>query len=268
MIPDSAGPFGLEGRVALVTGASGGIGQALALGLSGAGAQLLLAGRSKSRLQDTLETVLTSGCDKADMILGFDLSSPRECRDLVHSALDTAGKVDILINVAGVNRRRPSLETTEEDWDTILSSNLKSVFFLSREVVKSWIESGRDYQTDGKGKILNVGSLAGTIGIPEIGPYGASKLGVVALTRSLGVEWAGHGICVNTIAPGYIETPLTVSQGLFEHPVLGPWIRGRIPMNRPGKPEDLVGAAVFFCGRASDYITGQTLFVDGGFEAG
>lgn len=260
--------FGLEGRVALVTGASGGIGRTLAMGLGTSGATLLLAGRSEERLEETVESLAHAGCPEAFPISGFDLSKPMECKRLLDAALSQSGEIDILVNVAGTNRRRPSLDTTEADWDNVLSSNLKSVFFLSCELARNWIGSSRNNGSDLKAKILNIGSLAGTIGIPEIGPYGASKLGVVALTRSLAVEWAEQDICVNAIAPGYIKTPLTDSQGLFEHPVLGPWIHGRIPMRRLGTPLDLVGAAIFFCSTASDYITGQTLFVDGGFEAG
>ena len=260
--------FGLDGRVALVTGGSGGIGTALALGLGGSGARLALTGRSQERLDQSAAAAAAAGCEGVETFGNFDLTEPGRPAELVAEVAERMGRIDILVNVAGLNRRRPALEFTEEDWDAVLNPNLKAVFFLSREVARLWIEGGRDAEQDGRGKIVNIASLAGAIGIPEIAPYGASKSGVVALTRALGVEWATDAICVNAIAPGYHQTPMTIAQGIFENPKIGPWVRSRIPMGRLGTTGDLVGPAIYLSSPASDYMTGQTVFVDGGFEAG
>lgn len=260
--------FRLDGRVALVTGGSGGIGKALGIGLGSAGARLALTGRSQERLDDNAAAAEAAGCADVETFGDFDLTEPGRPAALAAAVAERMGGIDILVNVAGLNRRRPALEFTEEDWEAVLNPNLKAVFFLSREVARLWIGSGRDADRDGRGKIINIASLAGAIGIAEIAPYGASKLGVVALTRALGVEWAREAICVNAIAPGYHETPMTIAQGIFENPRIGPWVRSRIPMGRLGTTQDLVGPAIYLASAASDYMTGQTVFVDGGFEAG
>jgi len=268
MSATGADMFRLDGKVALVTGGSGGIGKALGVGLGLAGARLALTGRSQEKLDANAAAARAAGCEDIETFGDFDLTHPGRPAALAETVAERMGGVDILVNVAGLNRRKPALEFAEEDWDAVMNPNLKAVFFLSREVARLWVEGGRDAESDGRGKIINIASLAGAIGIAEIAPYGASKLGVVALTRSLGVEWAQEAICVNAIAPGYHETPMTIAQGIFDNPKIGPWVRSRIPMGRLGTTEDLVGPAIYLASAASDYMTGQTVFVDGGFEAG
>ena len=268
MSTTGADMFRLDGKVALVTGGSGGIGKALGVGLGLAGARLALTGRSQERLDINAAAATAAGCADVETFGDFDLTDPGRPAELVEAVANRMGGVDILVNVAGLNRRKPALEFPEEDWEVVMNPNLKAVFFLSREVARLWIEGSRDAESDGKGKIINIASLAGAIGIPEIAPYAASKLGVVAITRTLGVEWAQEAICVNCIAPGYHETPMTIAQGIFDNPKIGPWVRSRIPMGRLGTTEDLVGPAIYLASAASDYMTGQTVFVDGGFEAG
>jgi NAD(P)-dependent dehydrogenase (short-subunit alcohol dehydrogenase family) len=170
-----------------------------------------------------------------------------------------------MVNVAGVNRRRPSTDITEEDWDAVLNLNLKGLFFTSQAVGRYWIETRRfaAEQNPGKGKIINIGSIAGEKGSRHRAPYVASKTGVLGVTRALAVEWATEGICVNCLAPGYIETDLT--KPLFDDPAFTTAFHNRVPMGRRGYPTDLVGAAVFLAAPASDYLTGQTIVVDGGF---
>ena len=268
MSATGADMFRLDGKVALVTGGSGGIGKALGVGLGLAGARLALTGRSQERLDINAAAAEAAGCADVETFGDFDLTHAGRPAELVEAVANRMGGVDILVNVAGLNRRKPALEFPEEDWEVVMNPNLKAVFFLSREVARLWITSSRDAESDGKGKIINIASLAGAIGIPEIAPYAASKLGVVAITRTLGVEWAEEAICVNCIAPGYHETPMTIAQGIFDNPKIGPWVRSRIPMGRLGTTEDLVGPAIYLASAASDYMTGQTVFVDGGFEAG
>jgi NAD(P)-dependent dehydrogenase (short-subunit alcohol dehydrogenase family) len=176
------------------------------------------------------------------------------------------GQIDILVNVAGGNRRRPSTEITEEDWDAVLGLNLKGLFFISQTVGRYWIDTHRFASENGrgKGKIINIGSIAGEMGIRGRAPYTASKSGVLGVTRTLAVEWAREGICVNCIAPGYIETELT--KPLFNDPNFIAAVHNRTPMGRHGYVEDVVGPALFLAAPASDYVTGQTINVDGGYR--
>ncbi len=194
-----------------------------------------------------------------------DVARVAEIQALVRDVLARMGQIDILVNVAGVNRRVPSTEITEEDWDTVLDLNLKGLFFTSQAVGRYWIETRRfaPEHDRGKGKIINIGSIAGDRGRGRVAPYAASKSGVLGVTRSLAVEWATDGICVNCLAPGYIETKFT--KPLFDDPTFTTSFHNRVPMGRRGYPVDLVGAAVFLAAPASDYLTGQTIVVDGGF---
>ncbi len=256
--------FSLSGRVALVTGASRGIGRAIAQGLAEAGASVALCSRTQADLLQTAEEIRALGV-RAEAFPA-DVSRVAEIQTLVREVLARMGQIDILVNVAGVNRRGPSTEITEEDWDTVLNLNLKGLFFTSQAVGRYWIETHRfaPEHNRGKGKIVNIGSIAGDMGSRRRAPYTASKSGVLGITRTLAVEWATDGICVNCIAPGYIETELT--KPLFDDPAFTTAFHNRVPMGRRGYPADLVGPAIFLAAPASDYLTGQTIVVDGGYR--
>ena len=255
--------FDISGRVALVVGASRGIGRAIAQGLAQAGASVALSSRTERDLLQTAEEIRALGA-RAEAFAA-DVSRVSEIQALVRDVLVRMGQIDILVNVAGVNRRGPSTEITEEDWDTVLDLNLKGLFFTSQAVGRYWVETHRfaPEHNRGKGKIINIGSIAGDKGSRHRAPYTASKSGVLGVTRTLAVEWATEGICVNRLAPGYIETDLT--KPLFDDPAFTTAFHNRVPMARRGYPVDLVGPAVFLAAPASDYLTGQTMIVDGGF---
>lgn len=196
-----------------------------------------------------------------------DVSQLAELRGIVPAVLAELGSVDILVNFAGVNRRKAATDISEEDWDTIHDTNLKGVFFLCQEVGRYWIQSKKfsGQNRSGKGKIINIGSLTSAIGVRDIAAYAATKTGILGITRSLALEWATNGICVNAMSPGYFETRLT--KVLFDDPIRAAWIHSRIPMGYHGLPPDLVGTAIFLSSSASDYITGQNISVDGGWLA-
>ena len=256
--------FDLSGRVALVVGASRGIGRAIARGLAEAGASVALCSRTQADLLEAAEEIRALGV-RAD-VFAADVSPVAEIHALVTDVLARMGQIDILVNVAGVNRRKPATEITEEDWDAVLDLNLKALFFTSQSVGRYWIETRRfaAEHNRGKGKIINIGSIAGEMGSRRRAPYTASKSGVLGVTRTLAVEWAAEGICVNCIAPGYIETELT--KALFDDPAFTTAFHNRVPMGRRGYPTDLIGTAVFLAAPASDYLTGQTIIVDGGYR--
>jgi len=249
--------FKLDGDVALVTGGGRGLGRGLALGLAEAGADVVLAGRRPETLQEAARAVEALG--RRCLTVPTDVQRLGDLERLVHRTIEAFGKVDILVNNAGTTHRAPAEEYPVEEWDRVMDVNLKAVFLLCRLV-------GRHMKAQGGGRIINVSSLAAEIGLSLIPPYVASKSGVAGLTRALAVEWAPYRIRVNAIAPGYFKTDLTA--GLEDHPDRGPKIRLRIPMKRWGLPEDLKGAVVFLASRASAYVTGQQIFVDGGWMAG
>jgi NAD(P)-dependent dehydrogenase (short-subunit alcohol dehydrogenase family) len=255
--------FDISGRVALIAGASRGIGRAIAEGLSQAGATIALSSRTETALLQVAEEIRGRGA-RAE-VFPADLSSVTEIQALVRDVLSRMGQIDILVYVAGVNCRKPSIDITENDWDTVLNINLKSLFFTSQAVGRYWLETRRfaPDQNRGKGKIINIGSIAGEMGIRRVAPYTASKSGVAGVTRSLAVEWASEGICVNCMTPGYIETDLTRAR--FDDPAFSNAFHNRVPIGYRGYPSDLVGAAVFLASPASDYLTGQRIVLDGGY---
>jgi 2-deoxy-D-gluconate 3-dehydrogenase len=255
--------FDISGRAALITGASRGIGRAIAQGLAEAGASVAFSSRTQADLLQTAEEIRALGARSE--IFPADVSRVVEIQALVRDVLVRMGQIDILVNVAGVTRRGPSTEITEEDWDTVLDLNLKGPFFTSQAVGRYWIETRRfrPGPDRGKGKIINIGSIAGEMGFRRVAPYTASKSGMLGVTRTLALEWATEGICINCLAPGYIETQFT--KPLFDDPTFTTSFHNRVPMGRRGYPADLVGAAVFLAAPASDYLTGQTIVVDGGF---
>ncbi len=246
--------FSLVGKTAIVIGASRGLGQGMAKALAEAGADLALVARTLSSLEAFGEEV--RGLNRRCLILPYDISKPSGIQEVVKRVIDTFGKIDILINSQGTQVRKPAFEMTEEDWDGLMSINLKSVFFACQAV-------GREMVKQGKGKIINVASLTSVIGLPNISIYGASKGGVAQLTKALAVEWAPYHINVNAILPGYYLTAMT--EALFKIEERRKWILGRIPLGRTGVPDDLAGTVVFLSSEASDYITGQIIPVDGGW---
>lgn len=250
--------FGLEGKVALVTGASGGIGRALALGLAEAGAAIGIHGRNVEHLKEAHEEVEALGA--RSVVLTAEVGDVEACRKLVADCCAAFGRLDILVNCAGMNRRKPIKDATVDDFDTIIAANLRSVYFLSQSAYPIM-------KRQGGGKIVNIGSLTSTMGLGGVSVYGMTKAAMAQLTRTMAVEWARDNIQVNCLAPGFIVTPLTES-GLFGDEHRRRWITDRIPAGRPGRPADLVGTAILMASAASDYLTGQLISVDGGFLAG
>ncbi|MDP9424047.1 MAG: 2-dehydro-3-deoxy-D-gluconate 5-dehydrogenase KduD [Pseudomonadota bacterium] len=248
------GPFDLGGQVAVVTGANTGIGQGLALALAQAGADVALVGRTPA--EDTADRVRAAGRQAA--IIGADLSTIAPVQEVVERTIAELGGLDILVNNAGIIRRADALEFSEEDWDSVIDTNLKSVFFLSQAAARHMVGQGR-------GKIINIASMLSFQGGIRVPSYTASKSGVAGLTRLLANEWAAKGINVNAIAPGYIATNNTAALQADEN--RNRQIMERIPAGRWGQPSDLGGAAVFLASGASDYIHGHILAVDGGWLA-
>lgn len=247
--------FQLTGKVAIVTGASRGLGQGMAVGLAEAGANIVLVARTKAALEKTAAAIQKVG--RKAVVIPADLSSgAAEAERVVQEAVKGLGHVDILLNVAGTQVRKPFFEMTEQDYEYLMSVNLKALFFISQAASKEMAKQS-------KGKIINITSLTSFIGISNISLYTASKGAVASLTRQFAVELAKHNIQCNAIGPGYFRTELT--EALFQDPEKAKWVLSKIPMGRTGVPEDLVGAAVFLASAASDYITGQIVNVDGGW---
>ncbi|MES2523987.1 MAG: 2-dehydro-3-deoxy-D-gluconate 5-dehydrogenase KduD [Gemmatimonadota bacterium] len=252
----SSALFSLEGRVALVTGASRGLGRAMALALAGAGADVLCHASRPGGADDTIASVRALG--RRAWPCAADLSDREQTLALAGDAMSQAGHIDILVNNAGTIRRAPAATTTLDDWDAVVRTNLDAVFVLSREIGVAMV--GR-----GQGKIINVASLLSFQGGITVPAYTASKHAVAGLTKALANEWASAGVQVNAIAPGYFRTDNT--QALQDNAERAPQILSRIPAGRWGAPEDIAGAAVFLASRASDYVNGHLLVVDGGWMA-
>jgi len=248
-------PFDLTGQAALVTGANTGLGQAIAVGLAQAGADIVAVGRSAC--DETAELVEKAG--RKLFQVKADLSTTEPIERVVFEAYAAAGRLDILVNNAGIIRRADSVDFTEEDWDAVMNTNLKTVFFLSQAVAKRWVADGRG------GKIINVVSMLSFQGGLRVPSYTASKSGLAGITKTLCNEWAHLGINVNGLAPGYFATNNTAQLQADE--ARNRQILERIPAGRWGTPEDLAGAAVFLASRAADYMHGAIVPVDGGWLA-
>lgn len=248
--------FDLSGRTALVTGSSRGLGRAIAEGMAKAGARLIINGSDPARVAAAVGDMRAAGytaegaafdvTDEAAIIKAFE-------------GFDQAGiAIEILVNNAGIQMRKPLVEFSSADWRKVIETNLTSAFVIGREAAKRMIPRKR-------GKIINIASLASELARPTIAPYTAAKAGIKNLTKSMAVEWAVNGIQANAIGPGYMLTDM--NQALMNNADFNGWLMSRIPSKRWGRPDELVGAAVFLASSASDYVNGQTIYVDGGMLA-
>lgn len=245
----------LDGKAALVTGAGKGLGAALAVAYAEMGADVALLARTIEDMEAVAGQVEARG--RRAVILNLDLLDPDAWGAAVESTVAELGKLDILANAAGVNRRVPVLEANLEDWDFVVNSNLRQVFFLCQA-------AGRHMVARKQGKIINFASTNAFRSLPDISLYALTKAAVARFTASLAVEWAAHNVQVNAIAPGWIETPMIASM----RPERRRWVDAHVPQGHAGQPRDIVGLGVYLASPASDYTTGQTFVVDGGFIAG
>ena len=249
--------FDLSGKVAIVTGTSRGLGQYFGRALAKAGADLVITSRKLSSLTAFKKEIESLG--RKALTVQLDVRSQSDIEDMVRKAIEEYGKIDILVNNAGLNIRSPSADFSWEDWDTVLDTNLKGNFFCAQAVAREMMK--RNY-----GRIINMGSCTCVFGMEGIAPYTASRGGVLMMTRSLAAEWGKYGVTVNVLAPGWFKTAQNAA--LYENKQWVENIKSRIPLNRPGLPNDLDGTVVFLASDASAYITGQIILVDGGFTTG
>ena len=248
--------FSLEGKVAVVTGGTSGIGLALSLGLADAGADVVATARRQQQVEDTAAAIEAKG--RKTLRLASDVCNRASLEKLLAATLSTFGKVDILINCAGKIKRTPTLTQPEEEWTDIVNTNLTGTLRGCQIFGKAMLERGY-------GRIINISSLNAFAALTEVAAYAASKAGVASLTRSLAVEWSKKGVTVNAIAPGVFRTALNAD--LLDNSPRGKELLMRTPMGRFGKTEEVVGAALYLASDAASFVTGQTIVVDGGFLA-
>ncbi len=249
--------FSLEGRVALVTGASRGIGRGIAEGLASAGARVACAARSAAQLGEVAAAIEVG--DGEALAVDLDVADLKSIDRAVAATAAAWGQIDILVNNAGMNIREPIEDVTEEHYDRIMEVNLKGVYFMTRAVARHMIPRRQ-------GKVIHLGSLTTKYALSSISVYASTKGAVGQLTKAQALEFAPHNIQVNAICPGFIVT--TLSKGLWEDPGMQAWSESRIPLGRLGTPEDIAGTAVYLASSASDYVTDETVYVDGGIMAG
>ncbi len=260
--------FSVAGQVVLVSGGSRGIGRAIASGFAERGARVVISSRDRENLERTArelaasaaqsEVARTGDAGTVEAIAG-DVSQAADIQRLVDATLQRYGRIDTLVNVAGVNRRKPALELTEDDYDFILDINLKGAFLLSQAVGRHMVERRGGSQ-------VNIASLNTDRPLKNVLPYAVSKAGIAHLTRALAVEWGPSGVRVNAVAPGFVLTDLT--RKLWSEPTMQAWGFANTPLQRLGQPEDMVGASLFLASAGASFLTGQVLYVDGGFTAG
>jgi len=248
--------FGLKGRVALVTGSSGGIGEALAKGIAEAGAKVVVNGRTADKVDAVVAEVAAAGGQAHGAV--FDVTKSAEVRAGVARIEAEVGPIDILVNNAGIQRRATLEDFAEETWGELMRANLDSVFYVGQAAAKFMIPRKR-------GRIINVCSVQSELGRPNIAPYTASKGAVKMLTKGMAIDWGKHGIRVNGLGPGYFKTDL--NKALVEDEKFSSWLTGRTPLGRWGETEELVGAAIFLASDASSFVNGHILYVDGGITA-
>ena len=246
----------LHGKTAIVTGGSKGIGSAMALGLGHQGADVAIVSRNVTEGEQVAAQIRAMG--RQSLAIACDVTNKVSVDAMVQNAMDAFGHIDILINNAGMNIRKPVVEVEESDWDTVMDTNLKGIFLVAQSV-------GQEMIRQKKGKIINIASIAAAVGLPNLAAYCASKGGIAQLTKVMALEWAEHNIQVNAVAPAYILTPMT--QGLLENPERLNWILGMTPMGRLGTMEEVAGPVMFLASDWSNYITGTVLMVDGGWTA-
>ncbi|HTM78691.1 MAG TPA: SDR family oxidoreductase [Devosia sp.] len=248
--------FSLAGRTALITGSSRGLGLAIATGLAEAGARIILNGTNAERVQATAAALRAKGFDV--------LEAPFDVTDEAAIQASFAGfdaqqiAVDILVNNAGIQLRKPMVELTTAEWQTVMDVNLTSAFVIGREAGKRMISRGH-------GKVINIGSLTSNLARATVAPYTVAKGGIKLLTQAMAAEWAEHGIQANAIGPGYMLTDM--NEALVNNAQFDAWVKGRTPAKRWGKPDELIGTAVFLASDASTYVNGQIIYVDGGMGA-
>ena len=249
--------FDLTGQVAIITGTSRGLGQYFARALARAGADLVLTSRSRESLAAFTGEIEALG--RRAVPLELDVRDPASITCMAEEAEKAYGHVEILVNNAGTNVRRPAADVTWDDWNLVLDTNLRGSFFVAQAVARHMIPRGY-------GRIINIGSVTSVFGYPGLAPYGASRGGIRQLTMSLAADWGQFGITVNCLAPGWFRTDQ--NKVLYEDPGWVEYLVERIPVKRPGRPDDLDGAVVFLASEASRYVSGQTLLVDGGISTG
>ncbi|MFH1487740.1 MAG: glucose 1-dehydrogenase [Pseudomonadota bacterium] len=248
--------LGMEGKVAIVLGASRNIGRAIALGMANAGADMVLCSRTRADLESVADEVRAMG--RKALVQTVDVTKSKDIKAMADAAVDEFGRIDVLVNNAGININKSCLDMTEEDWDLVLDTNLKSYFLASQAV-------GRLMVLQKKGKIINISSTFGLVGFEKRSAYAASKGGVGQLTKVLAIEWGPYNINVNAIAPTATRT--TINEELFANEEWQKFMLDRLPVKRFCRPVDLVGAAIFLASDASDMVTGITIPVDGGWTA-
>jgi len=246
----------LQNKIAVITGAGSGIGRAVALTFAKEGAKVVVADWAEKGGQETVEMVKRA--DGEAVFIKTDVSQASDIEKMVETCLENFGRVDILINNAGILKMGPLHQTSEEDWDAVIDVNLKGVFLASKKVIPEMLKQGQ-------GKIVNVASVAGLAGFENLGPYCASKGGIIALTREMALEYAKNKINVNCIAPGVIKTAMT--KGMLDDSATRQGLEAQTPYPRLGEPEDIAMAALYLASDESNFITGEILVVDGGFIA-
>jgi len=248
--------FSVDGQVVLVSGGSRGIGRAIAAGFAEHGAQVVISSRDESSLKSAAQAMAGPLPAKHRVC---DVTSSTDISRLVAGVIEEFGRIDTLINVAGVNRRKPVAEVTEDDYDFIMDINLKGAWMLAKEVGKHQVAAGSGCQ-------INISSLNNDKPLSNVAPYAMSKAAISHMTKSMAMEWGPHGVRVNAIAPGFVLTDLT--RKLWALPSMQEWVMPNTPLRRLGQPEDMLGAALFLASNASAWMTGKIIYIDGGFTAG